>query len=41
VGYGLDFAQRFRNLPYITVLDVNDLPNVEIADAGTTEDGQR
>jgi hypoxanthine phosphoribosyltransferase len=21
VGYGLDYAQRFRNLPYITVLD--------------------
>jgi hypoxanthine-guanine phosphoribosyltransferase len=21
VGYGLDFAQRYRNLPYITVLD--------------------
>jgi hypoxanthine phosphoribosyltransferase len=27
VGYGLDFAQRFRNLPYITVLDASDLPN--------------
>jgi len=26
VGYGLDYAQRFRNLPYITVLDPHDLP---------------
>jgi hypoxanthine phosphoribosyltransferase len=26
VGYGLDYAQRFRNLPYITVLDGNALP---------------
>ena len=26
VGYGLDCAQRFRNLPYITILDGTDLP---------------
>ena len=25
VGYGLDYAQRYRNLPYITVLDEADL----------------
>jgi hypoxanthine phosphoribosyltransferase len=25
VGYGLDYAQRYRNLPYITVLDENEL----------------
>ncbi|GJM44178.1 MAG: hypoxanthine phosphoribosyltransferase [Gemmatimonadota bacterium] len=41
VGYGLDFAQRFRNLPYITVLDINDLPNVEIDGSGASEDKQR
>jgi hypoxanthine phosphoribosyltransferase len=27
VGYGLDYAQRFRNLPYITVLDGDNLPS--------------
>lgn len=21
VGYGLDYAQRYRNLPYVSVLD--------------------
>jgi hypoxanthine phosphoribosyltransferase len=26
VGYGLDYAQRYRNLPYITVLDGSALP---------------
>jgi hypoxanthine phosphoribosyltransferase len=26
VGYGLDYAQRYRNLPYITILDGNALP---------------
>ena len=25
VGYGLDYAQRYRNLPYITVLEEDDL----------------
>lgn len=30
VGYGLDYAQRFRNLPYITVLDADDLPELEL-----------
>jgi hypoxanthine phosphoribosyltransferase len=29
VGYGLDYAQRFRNLPYITVLDEGDLELAE------------
>ncbi len=29
VGYGLDYAQRFRNLPYITVLDGNNLPPLD------------
>ncbi len=28
VGYGLDYAQRFRNLPYITVLDDQNLPDL-------------
>ncbi|HMB71597.1 MAG TPA: hypoxanthine phosphoribosyltransferase [bacterium] len=28
VGYGLDYAQRYRNLPYITVLDGNALPPI-------------
>ena len=30
VGYGLDYAQRFRNLPYITVLDADDLPELDV-----------
>jgi len=38
VGYGLDFAQRFRNLPYITVLDASDLPNVGLDGSGGTQD---
>jgi hypoxanthine phosphoribosyltransferase len=38
VGYGLDFAQRYRNLPYITVLDGNALPDGG-APAGDTEGG--
>jgi hypoxanthine phosphoribosyltransferase len=29
VGYGLDYAQRFRNLPYITVLDDENLPDLD------------
>ena len=37
VGYGLDFAQRFRNLPYITVLDSGDLPNAELDGSGGTQ----
>ena len=27
VGYGLDFAERYRNLPYVGVLDEHLLPN--------------
>jgi hypoxanthine phosphoribosyltransferase len=26
VGYGLDFAERYRNLPYVGVLNENLLP---------------
>ncbi|MGD0167549.1 MAG: hypoxanthine phosphoribosyltransferase [Gaiellaceae bacterium] len=26
VGYGLDFAERYRNLPYVAVLDESQLP---------------
>ncbi len=29
VGYGLDYAQRYRNLPYITRLDENDLLDLD------------
>jgi hypoxanthine phosphoribosyltransferase len=25
VGYGLDYAQRYRNLPYIAILDPNEI----------------
>lgn len=28
VGYGLDYAQRYRNLPYITILDGSCLPPI-------------
>ena len=28
VGYGLDFNERYRNLPYIAVLDSEDSPDV-------------
>ncbi|MEZ5064557.1 MAG: hypoxanthine phosphoribosyltransferase [bacterium] len=38
VGYGLDFAQRFRNLPYITVLDGNALPSLDAAPSRRPED---
>jgi len=40
VGYGLDYAQRFRNLPYITVLDESDLPELGGAHSGNSEDGR-
>jgi hypoxanthine phosphoribosyltransferase len=26
IGYGLDFAERYRNLPYVGVLDPNLIP---------------
>ena len=35
VGYGLDYAQRFRNLPYITVLDEDDLELIESREVET------
>ena len=25
VGYGLDYAQKYRNLPYIAILDPNEI----------------
>ena len=28
VGYGLDYAGRYRNLPYVAVLDPSCLPTV-------------
>ncbi len=28
VGYGLDYAQKYRNLPYVSVLDEKNLPEV-------------
>ncbi|MDP6530117.1 MAG: hypoxanthine phosphoribosyltransferase [Gemmatimonadota bacterium] len=37
VGYGLDYAQRFRNLPYITILSEEDLDSGEFPRRG--EDG--
>ena len=27
VGYGLDFAERYRNLPYLAVLDESLIPD--------------
>src|SRR4051812_37040703 len=27
VGYGLDYAEQYRNLPYITVLEPSTIPN--------------
>ena len=27
IGYGLDFAERYRNLPYVGVLDPGSCPN--------------
>jgi len=26
IGYGLDFAERYRNLPYVGVLDLELVP---------------
>ena len=26
IGYGLDFAERYRNLPYVGVLDPDLIP---------------
>jgi len=30
VGYGLDFDERYRNLPYIAVMDTEDAPAPEL-----------
>ncbi len=41
VGYGLDYAQRYRNLPYITVLDGHSFPDLDSRgrhDARMTDD---
>jgi hypoxanthine-guanine phosphoribosyltransferase len=27
IGYGLDFAERYRNLPYVAVLNPELVPN--------------
>ena len=27
IGYGLDFAERYRNLPYVGVLDESLVPD--------------
>ena len=27
IGYGLDFAERYRNLPYVAVLHADLIPN--------------
>lgn len=35
VGYGLDYAQHYRNLPYITVLDGQSFPDLD--SRGTTQ----
>jgi hypoxanthine phosphoribosyltransferase len=35
VGYGLDYAQRYRNLPYITVLDESLVPARARQERGT------
>jgi hypoxanthine phosphoribosyltransferase len=37
VGYGLDYAQRFRNLPYITILDEAEIRGIAPADGGKDE----
>jgi hypoxanthine phosphoribosyltransferase len=34
VGYGLDYAERFRNLDFIACLDENDLPDVSLPGSG-------
>lgn len=31
VGYGLDYAERFRELPYVAILDEKDWRNIETA----------
>lgn len=36
VGYGLDYAQRYRNLPYITVLDGSHFPDLDARDGHET-----
>ena len=31
IGYGLDFAERYRNLPYVGVLDESLVPDRRVA----------
>ena len=38
IGYGLDFAERYRNLPYVAVLDPGRIP--EAAEFPRSEAGQ-
>ena len=41
VGYGLDYAQRYRNLPYITVLNGSQLLDFAAGDRSGTKDDER
>ncbi|HET9887620.1 MAG TPA: hypoxanthine phosphoribosyltransferase [bacterium] len=41
VGYGLDYAQRYRNLPYITVLNGSQLLDFAAGDGSGTRNDQR
>jgi len=41
VGYGLDYAQRYRNLPYITVLNGSQLLDFAAGDGSGTKDDER
>jgi hypothetical protein len=37
VGYGLDYAQKLRNLPYISIVDEDDLRALDAAAAGSED----
>jgi hypoxanthine phosphoribosyltransferase len=41
VGYGLDYAQLYRNLPYITVLNGSQLLDFAAGDGSGTRNDQR
>ena len=34
VGYGLDYGERYRNLPYVAVLSQEEIANSGVGDAG-------